>query len=180
VKKIVNSAVENNLVLHAHCDEEALKILFSHNPRARIIWAHTGFTAPLSKVEEYLKKYAELSYSGDVSDSGKLNAEWRALFTKYSGSFLVGSDTWVMQRWRNYPEIMGLYRRWLGELPGAVALRIAWNDGAQLFGVELLPPAVERDHTDGARWLMMNVTCGREFPVCCVHCVPRTLRRGLE
>lgn len=140
VKKIVNFAVENNLVLHAHCDEEALEILFSHNPKARIIWAHTGFTTPLSKLEEYLKKYpalwGELSYRGDVSDIGKLNAEWRALFTKYPGRFLIGSDTWVMQRWQSYPEIMGQYRRWLGELPSELAIRIAWNNGAQLFGIE--------------------------------------------
>jgi hypothetical protein len=31
---------------------------------------------------------------------------------------------------------MGLCRRWLGELPGEAASRIAWNNGAQLFGVE--------------------------------------------
>jgi hypothetical protein len=140
VKKIVNFAVANNLVLHAHCDEEALEILFSHNPKARIIWAHTGFTTPLSKVEEYLNKYStlwgELSYRGDVSDSGKLNAGWAVLFTKYPGRFLVGFDTWVVQRWKSYPEIMGLYRRWLGELPGEVANQIAWSNGAQLFGFE--------------------------------------------
>ncbi len=47
VKRIVNFAVEKNLWLHMHCDEEALLLLFSHNPKARIIWAHTGFsTAP--------------------------------------------------------------------------------------------------------------------------------------
>jgi hypothetical protein len=105
-----------------------------------------------------------------VSDIGKLNAEWRALFTKYPGRFLVGSDTWVMQRWHSYPEIMGLYRRWLGELPSEVAIRIAWNNGAQLFGVESLSPALGCDHTDGARCIMMNVTRAREFPMCRAHC----------
>jgi hypothetical protein len=140
VRKIVDFAVANNLVLHAHCDEEALEILFAHNPKTRIIWAHTGFTTPLSKVEDYLNRYpglwGELSYRGDVSDSGKLNAGWRALFTKHPGRFLVGSDTWVMQRWQSYPQIMGLYRSWLGEMPREVASRIAWDNGAQLFGVE--------------------------------------------
>ena len=43
VKKMVDFSVERNLYLHAHCDEEALIILFRHNPKARIIWAHTGF-----------------------------------------------------------------------------------------------------------------------------------------
>jgi hypothetical protein len=140
VRKMVTFAVMNNLVLHAHCDEEALEILFSHSPKARIIWAHTGFTTPLSKVEEYLKKYptlwGELSYRSDVSGTGKLNAEWRAMFTKYPDRFLLGSDTWVMQRWQSYPAIMALYRRWLGELTGDVAQQVAWGNGARLFGVE--------------------------------------------
>ena len=49
-KKIVNFAVEKDLYLHAHCDEEALLILFAHNPKARIIWAHTGFSTPPARV----------------------------------------------------------------------------------------------------------------------------------
>ena len=44
VKKIVDFAVERDLYLHAHCDEVALLHLFAHNPRAKIIWAHTGFS----------------------------------------------------------------------------------------------------------------------------------------
>jgi hypothetical protein len=43
-----------NLYLHAHCDEEALLILFSHNAKARIIWAHTGFSVPPARVVELL------------------------------------------------------------------------------------------------------------------------------
>src|ERR1700680_496462 len=50
VKKTVDFAVEKNLYLHAHCDEEALLILFSHNPKARIIWAHTGFSVEPTRV----------------------------------------------------------------------------------------------------------------------------------
>jgi hypothetical protein len=65
VKKIVDFAVERDLYLHAHCDEEALLILFGHNPRAKIIWAHTGFSTSPQRVAELLGKYAlwgELSY----------------------------------------------------------------------------------------------------------------------
>ena len=56
VKRIVNFAVAKNLVLHAHCDEEALELLFAHNPKARVIWAHTGFSTPLARVEELLRQ----------------------------------------------------------------------------------------------------------------------------
>jgi len=50
VKRTVDFAVERNLYLHAHADDEALEILFAHNPKARIIWAHTGFSTPPDKV----------------------------------------------------------------------------------------------------------------------------------
>jgi len=140
VKKIVNFAVEKNLVLLAHCDEQALELLFAHNPKARIIWAHTGFTTPLDQVEALLKKYpqmwGELSYRWDVGENGKLNGDWKALFARHPTRFVVGSDTWVTQRWQTYPDIVGYYRAWLGQLPKPVAERIAWKNGAGLFGLE--------------------------------------------
>lgn len=140
VKDIVDFAVTKSFILHAHCDEEALEILFGHNPKARIIWAHTGFGTPLPRVEELLAKYpglwGELSYRSDVTDgAGRLSAEWRAIFTKHPTRFLVGSDTWVNERWESYPQLMGAYRRWLGDLPRATAERVAWRNGAELFGL---------------------------------------------
>ena len=74
VKKIVNFAVERDLYLHAHCDEEALLILFSHNPRAKIIWAHTGFRHAPVRVAELFDKYpalwGELSYRSGITQGG--------------------------------------------------------------------------------------------------------------
>ena len=143
VKRIVDFAVANDLVLHAHCDEEALAILFSHNPKARIIWAHTGFSTPLGRLEEILARYpllwGELSYRGDVTADGRLAPAWKAFLEKHPGRFLVGSDTWVNERWQSYPQTIGQYRRWLGELPPEVAAGIAWGNGARLFGVQRDP-----------------------------------------
>ncbi len=140
VRRIVDFAVARDLVLHAHCDEEALEILFAHNPKARVIWAHTGFNTPLARLEELFARYpalwGELSYRWDVTEDGRLTPEWKAFFTRHAGRFLVGSDTWVNQRWQAYPETMATYRRWLGELPPEAAARIAWGNGARLFGVE--------------------------------------------
>src|SRR6187399_3122877 len=137
VKKVVNFAVENNLYLHAHADDEAVDILMRHNPRAQIIWAHTGFGLSTERVASMLAKYpklwGELSYrSGIVDGGGKLTAEWRGLFEKFPDRFLLGSDTWVPERWASYGEIMAGYRAWLVQLPPETAARIAHGNARAL------------------------------------------------
>ncbi len=144
VKKTVDFAVEHGLYLHAHCDEEALLILFGHNPKAKIIWAHTGFSTPPQRVAELLARFpalwGELSYrSGITGDGGKLSAEWQDLFARHSDRFLLGSDTWINERWFAYDGIMREYRGWLAQLPADQAKRIASGNAAMLFG----PPRKE-------------------------------------
>lgn len=139
VKKTVDFAVEHNLYLHAHCDEEALLILFSHNPKAKIVWLHTGFSTPPDRVAELLDKFpalwAELSYRSGITEAGgTLSAEWRDLFARHSNRFLLGSDTWINERWFNYDGIMREYRGWLAQLPADQARRIANGNAAKLFG----------------------------------------------
>jgi hypothetical protein len=140
VKKTVDFAVEKNLYLHAHCDEEALLILFGHNPKARIIWAHTGFSTGPKRVAELLEQHSnalwgELSYrSGIINGDGKLSAEWRDLFARYSDRFMLGSDTWINERWFGYDTIFKEYRGWLAQLPSEQARRIASGNATRLFG----------------------------------------------
>ena len=138
VKKTVDFAVANNLYLHAHADEEAVEILMRHNPRARIIWAHTGFGLASARVSAMLAKYpdlwGELSYRSGITDgAGKLTPEWRALFERYPDRFLLGSDTWIAERWASYGEIMAGYRAWLEQLPPQVARQIAHGNARALF-----------------------------------------------
>jgi hypothetical protein len=140
VKKVADFAVRHGLFLHAHADDEAIEILFSHNAKSRIIWAHTGFGLATRRVAALLEKYpqlwGELSYRWDVVEGRTLAPEWKALFTKRADRFLTGSDTWINQRWQSFPETIGYYRTWLGQLPPEVAARIAWKNGADLFGLE--------------------------------------------
>ncbi|WP_322517098.1 amidohydrolase family protein [Rhodopseudomonas palustris] len=138
VKKTVDFAVAHDLYLHAHADEEAVEILMRHNPRARIIWAHTGFGLSSDRVAALLAKYpklwGELSYrSGIVGNGGALTPEWRGLFERFPDRFLLGSDTWVNERWAAYGEIMAGYRAWLSQLPPAIAARIAHGNARALF-----------------------------------------------
>lgn len=141
VKKMVDFAVERNLYLHAHCDEEALLFLFKHNPKAKIIWAHTGFSVAPARVAELLDEHkdalwGELSYRGGITGGdGKLTSDWRNLFGRYSDRFLLGSDTWINERWFGYDTIFKEYRGWLAQLPSDQAQRIASGNALRLFGL---------------------------------------------
>jgi predicted TIM-barrel fold metal-dependent hydrolase len=137
VKRTVDFAVANKLYLHAHADAEAVEILMRHNPRAQIIWAHTGFGLAADRVEAMLAKYpklwGELSYRSGITAGGQLTPEWRALFEKYPDRFLLGSDTWIAERWANYGDIMEGYRAWLAQLPPATAAKIAHGNARAMF-----------------------------------------------
>jgi hypothetical protein len=145
VRKAVDFSVKHDLYLHAHADEEAVEILFAHNPKAKVIWAHTGFALAPERVAALLAKHpmlwGELSYRSGITDGGgRLSAEWRALFERFPERFLVGSDTWVNERWASYGAIMADYRQWLAQLPQAVAVRIAHGNARQLFGLKEAAP----------------------------------------
>ena len=139
--KLVKFAVENDLYIHAHCDVEALELLYSHDKRARIIWAHTGFSTPPTELKALFVKYpslmGELSFRGGITEyNGNLSEEWKELFTKHSDRFLLGTDTWITPRWLQYDELMKNYRAWLGQLPKEHAQRIAFGNAERLFRSE--------------------------------------------
>ena len=151
-KKLMVFAEEKNLAVLAHVDDVAIDLLMANTPsrgqKTRLIWAHTGIGgAPVARVDALLARYpllmGELSYRpgltcADTQGAERLCPEWRTLLLKYPGRFLIGSDTWVNQRWLYYDDLMKGYRTWLGDLPPDVARNIAWNNGAALFGLPLL------------------------------------------
>ncbi|MBM3554259.1 MAG: amidohydrolase [Alphaproteobacteria bacterium] len=137
VKRIVEFAVARDLWLHAHSDEPAIAALYRQGPKAKVIWAHTGFSTDPAVVERYLKAYpslmAELSYRSGVTEGGKLTAPWRHLFTTYPDRFLLGSDTWVTERWDRYDELIAAFRVWLAQLPPEIAEQIAIGNARRIF-----------------------------------------------
>jgi hypothetical protein len=140
-RKLMQLAQEKELVVLAHVDDSAIELLMAHAPNARLIWAHTGIGgAPAARVRTLLARYpklmGELSYRPGLTEAGGgLSAEWKALLSAQPERFLVGSDTWVNARWAGYEGLMSDARRWLGDLPEAAARRIAWDNGAALFGL---------------------------------------------
>jgi phosphoglycolate phosphatase-like HAD superfamily hydrolase len=144
-RRLMQLAQERGLAVLAHVDDVAIDKLMAHAPEAPVIWAHTGIGGvPVERVRALLQRYpkllGELSYRPGLTDAdGGLSAEWKALLTAMPERFLVGSDTWINARWDDYENLMRQARRWLGSLPPAAARRIAWDNGAALFG--LPPPA---------------------------------------
>lgn len=141
--KLMQLAQERHLAVLAHVDDTAIDLLMAHAPRARLIWAHTGIGgASVERVRALLQKYpalmGELSYRpGLTGTGGALSDDWKALLTAFPERFLLGSDTWINARWAGYEGLMADARRWLADLPAPVARRIAWENGARLFGLPL-------------------------------------------
>ena len=140
-KKLMRFAQDKQLVVLAHVDDIAIDLLMAHAPNTKLIWAHTGIGgASVERVRGLMMKYptlmGELSYRpGLTCDTGQLCPEWRSLMQSIPDRFLIGSDTWVNQRWSSYEELMTGYRVWLGGLPADVASKIGWGNGAKLFGL---------------------------------------------
>ncbi|CAN5174549.1 hypothetical protein BH11PSE11_BH11PSE11_36280 [soil metagenome] len=140
VAKLAKLAKERGLWLHAHSDDDAIERILRHAPGVKLIWAHTGMSTSLDKVEQMFAQYpslvGELSYRSDLEEDGKLNPRWRKLFLRYPDRFVVGTDTWITSRWSEVGSLAAFYRRMLGELPRDVAERVAYRNGMAMFGLE--------------------------------------------
>jgi hypothetical protein len=136
-RRIVQLAKQYGLMLHAHSDADAVERLFQQDPGARILWAHAGFESA-ERVREMLRRYrnlwADLAFRTDHAAGGKPAPEWRALFLEFPDRFMLGTDTFVPERWHYVPEHAVWARGWLSDLPRAVAEQIAWKNGEALFG----------------------------------------------
>ena len=148
-RKLMVFAENNDLAVLAHVDDAAIDRLMAHTPsggqRLRLIWAHTGIGgASPERVRALLARYpllmGELSYRPGLTCTDERGQErlcpaWRALLSAFPERFLIGSDTWINARWQYYAATMQAYRVWLGDLPPAVARKIAWDNAARVFGL---------------------------------------------
>ena len=152
-QQLMALADQRDLVVLAHVDDAAIDLLMAATPSAgkttRLIWAHTGIGgASVERVRGLLVRYpalmGELSYRPGLTCAGAQGAtvlcpDWRALVLEYPDRFLLGSDTWINPRWQYYEAQMQEYRSWLGDLPPVVARKVAWENGARMFGLPVQP-----------------------------------------
>jgi hypothetical protein len=136
-RRMVQLARQYGLMLHAHSDADAIERLFAQWPQARILWAHSGFEQP-ERVRAMLAKHrnlwADLAFRTEHGAGGKVPPEWRAAFVEFPDRFMVGTDTFVPERWYYVPEHATWSRAWLADLPPEIAEQIAWKNGAAVIG----------------------------------------------
>jgi len=136
-RRMVQLAKQHGLMLHAHSDADAVERLFMQWPDARILWAHAGFEKP-DRVRAMLRKHrnlwADLAFRTDYASGGKPLPEWREAFLEFPDRFMLGTDTYVPERWNFVAENARWSREWLKDLPPEVAERIAWKNGEAVFG----------------------------------------------
>ena len=135
-RRMVELAQKHKLLLHAHSDADAVERLFRQWPGAKILWAHVGFERP-ENVRGMLRKYrnlwCDLAFRSDHGSGGKADAEWRKAFLEFPDRFMVGTDTFTLERWHYVAEHANWSRAWLADLPQEVAERIAYRNGEALF-----------------------------------------------
>ena len=136
MKATVELAKQHQLVLHAHSDAQAIKILFELNPAATILWAHSGFDNPAviaSMLKKYPRLFADLAFRSDYASGGVLDPAWRQLFDQYPDRFVAGTDTYTPERWAYVGEYAQWVRQWLSTLPSPLKEKIAYQNGEALF-----------------------------------------------
>lgn len=140
MQSVIAMAVERDILLHVHSDAAPMRALFEVEPQLRVLWAHAGFIEPPDVVGEMLESYdglwAEVSFrAGEISGSGTIDPDWKALFLKYPDRFMIGTDTYVPDRWAEYAGLIREHRQWLDQLPPDLAKAIAFDNAIRVLGV---------------------------------------------
>ncbi len=141
MQRVAALAVAHDIPLHVHSGAGPVAVLFALEPKLKILWAHAGFVEPPDVVEKMLDRYeqltAEVSFRAhDIAPGGQISEAWRRLFARHPDRFLIGSDTYVNDRWAEYESLIDEHRDWLGQLPREAARAIAYGNAARLFAIE--------------------------------------------
>lgn len=131
-------AQSRDLYFHTHSDADVVWALFRVQPALKVIWAHAGLSEPASVVGDLLDRHAnlwvELSYRAhDIMPGDALAPEWERVLTRHPDRFVIGSDTWEVDRWHSYEGLIAAHRAWLAKLPRDVAEKIAHKNAERLL-----------------------------------------------
>jgi predicted TIM-barrel fold metal-dependent hydrolase len=131
-----------------HANIAAFERLLSHNPRAKIVWAHLGWDTTGYRTPELTRRLLEahpnlfMEIKLDPLDveknsplvdgaTGKIKPEWLKLFTDFQDRFVIGSD-------QHYPLSSGP-QRWqavvmvFNQLPAGVRQKIGTENAIHIY-----------------------------------------------
>ena len=131
-----------------HANIAGFERLLSHNPRAKIIWAHLAWDNTGYRTPELMRKLLDahpnlyMEIKVDPVDTGKssplangasgtIKPEWLKLFSDFPDRFLIGTD-------QHYPEGSGP-QRWqaavllFNQLPAAVRQKIGTENAIRIY-----------------------------------------------
>lgn len=137
--KYLAMVAKHGLILQPHSDAAVVRALFKKMPDLKILWAHAGMSEPASVVGEMLDTYpnlwTETSFREDeIMTANGIDKEWEAVFLRHPDRIMIGTDTWVADRWHDYRGLVEGHRAWLKHLPSDVADRIAYKNAEGLLG----------------------------------------------
>lgn len=138
-QQMIALARKYNLILHHHGDRQALELIYQTWPQARVIWAHAGFEEPQDLPEIFAifpSLWADLSMRNDIHTWGGFSPDWENVFLSHSDRFLLGTDTYTSQRWESISLYTQDAQEWLNLLPKPVAIKIAFQNAADLLETE--------------------------------------------
>jgi predicted TIM-barrel fold metal-dependent hydrolase len=131
-RRAAELAIAHDIPLLVYSGKVVIQSLRWQFPELKLLWAHGGMIGPL--LGEDNKLWVELSFrAADIAGESWVRPAWRSLFVNYPDRFVIGSDTYVTGRWDSYGDLIGEHRRWLDQLPPAVAKAIAFDNAARLF-----------------------------------------------
>ena len=123
MRAVVSLAKKHHVFLHAHADADAVRRLFVQDPKATILWAHSGFVGPdelRAMLAAYPNLWSDLAFRSEHASGAEVDSEWRTLFEEYPRRFMLGTDTFAPERWYFVADNAKSNRRWLGSLPTGV------------------------------------------------------------
>ena len=127
---------------------DAFERLLSHNPRAKIVWAHLGWDTTGYRTPEMTRRLLEahpnlfmeikldpldVEKNSPLTDgaTGRVKPEWLKLFTDFADRFVIGSDQHYPigsgpQRWQAVVELFN-------ELPANVRQKIGTENASRIY-----------------------------------------------
>lgn len=141
IVQLVELAKEHDLILHAHSDAYAIERLFTHDPNARIIWAHAGFehlSIIKSMLDHYPNLWVDLSFRWEIFRAGRFLPGWRKLLINHADRFMLGVDTYIPERWLTIQETVNWYEEMFAAFPDNVSDKIRYQNAERLFATSNL------------------------------------------